>query len=468
MTYIHTFRRNIRAKSNLNFVQAGGTLALVPSNPAADRNLSIIDPGGNDAFLFAAATQTISNKTLGSNLAAGSNKITGLANGTASGDAVNFSQLQAHTAGLKPFKTNARLTTTANITLANEQTIDGVAAVEDDIVLVKNQTDKSENGPYVVVDGGSWVRHTDFDGPEDVPPAGLIFLFVSEGDTQANTGWLLTTDLPYTIGSDDLEFSQFTGGGSSYVEGDGIDISGNVISAVGTSGRIDVSGGTIDIDAAYVGQTSITTLGTISSGTWNATPIGTTKGGTGATSASAGFNALSPMTTLGDSIYGGASGAGTRLAGNTDATKKYLSQTGNGTTSAAPAWSQPAFSEISGVATIAQGGTGETTAEDALAALGGEPIQKTVLVKTNSDHTFVGDEMIVLFEAGSSNRAADIPEADASNIGKVLWIGKVSGTGNVTVTPDAGTVNNGDANFVIDDNELYMFISNGDGDWLTK
>ncbi len=46
-----------------------------------------------------------------------------------------------------------------------------------------------------------------------------------------------------------------------------------------------------------------------------------------------------PMTTLGDVIYGGASGASTRLAGNTTTAKQFLSQTGNGTASAAPAWS---------------------------------------------------------------------------------------------------------------------------------
>jgi len=46
-----------------------------------------------------------------------------------------------------------------------------------------------------------------------------------------------------------------------------------------------------------------------------------------------------PMTTLGDVIYGSASGASTRLAGNTTTAKQFLSQTGNGTASAAPAWS---------------------------------------------------------------------------------------------------------------------------------
>lgn len=45
-----------------------------------------------------------------------------------------------------------------------------------------------------------------------------------------------------------------------------------------------------------------------------------------------------PMTTLGDTLYGGSSGTPTRLAGNTTATKQFLMQTGDGTISAAPAW----------------------------------------------------------------------------------------------------------------------------------
>lgn len=58
----------------------------------------------------------------------------------------------------------------------------------------------------------------------------------------------------------------------------------------GTASRISVTNGsgvsgnpTVDIDAGYVGQLSITTLGTISTGTWNATTIGIAKGGTNLT-----------------------------------------------------------------------------------------------------------------------------------------------------------------------------------------
>ena len=75
----------------------------------------------------------------------------------------------------------------------------------------------------------------------------------------------------------------------------------------------------------------------------------------------------SPMTTLGDIIYGGASGAATRLAGNTTTAKQYLSQTGTGTVSAAPAWATITGSDITGAALTKSDDTNVTL------TLGGTP-----------------------------------------------------------------------------------------------
>lgn len=61
-------------------------------------------------------------------------------------------------------------------------------------------------------------------------------------------------------------------------------------------------------------------------------------GGTGQTSASAAFNALSPVTTLGDLLYGSGTNTTARLAGNTTTTRRVLTQTGTGAASAAPVW----------------------------------------------------------------------------------------------------------------------------------
>jgi len=62
---------------------------------------------------------------------------------------------------------------------------------------------------------------------------------------------------------------------------------GGVTTVSGTTNRITSTGGAnpiIDIDANYIGQSSITTLGTIISGIWNGTTIAPTFGGTGVTS----------------------------------------------------------------------------------------------------------------------------------------------------------------------------------------
>lgn len=63
-------------------------------------------------------------------------------------------------------------------------------------------------------------------------------------------------------------------------------------------------------------------------------------GGTGQTTKATAYDSLSPMSALGDTVYGGAAGTGTRLAGNTTIIKKHLAQTGDGVNSAAPEWNQ--------------------------------------------------------------------------------------------------------------------------------
>ena len=126
---------------------------------------------------------------------------------------------QAGSSGVVSFdslnvKQAVRAATTANITLSGTQTIDGVAVVAGNRVLVKNQTTASQNGIYVVA-AGAWARATDFDGSVADEVRAGDFCFVSEGTTNGDTGWVLTTNGTITVGTTSLTFAQFTGANAS-------------------------------------------------------------------------------------------------------------------------------------------------------------------------------------------------------------------------------------------------------------
>ena len=114
-----------------------------------------------------------------------------------------------------------------------------------------------------------------------------------------------------------------------------------------------------------------TITGTLSGNATNVTgTVAIANGGTGATTASAAFDALSPLTTIGDILYAGASGADSRLGGNQSTTKQFLSSTGTGSAANAPVWAALTASDIpshsaslinSGLLSVAYGGTGAAT-----------------------------------------------------------------------------------------------------------
>ena len=184
-------------------------------------------------------------------------------------------------------KQSVRAATTAAVNLASQleagDPLDtSVTLVAGDRVLVKNQGTASENGIYVVQASGAAVRATDFDGTGEV--SGGAFTFVEEGTLNADSGWVVTSNGAITVGTDAITWVQFSGAGQ-ITAGNGLTKSGNTIDAVGTAGRISVSSDAIDIDSGYVGQNTITTLGTITTGTWNGTAIAVANGGSGATTA---------------------------------------------------------------------------------------------------------------------------------------------------------------------------------------
>ena len=179
-------------------------------------------------------------------VALNNNKITGLADPVGDQDAVNKRYADALVNGLD-VKDSVRVATTANITLSGTQAVDGQALSAGDRVLVKDQSDASENGIYVVVDGGVWARSEDANADAEVTSG--LFVFVEQGTTNADAGFVLQTTGTIDVDTTDLSFVQFSGAGQ-VVAGAGLGKTGNQLD-VGTAdaGRIVINANDIDLAA---------------------------------------------------------------------------------------------------------------------------------------------------------------------------------------------------------------------------
>lgn len=96
-----------------------------------------------------------------------------------------------------------RVATTANIVLSAPQTIDGVAVIAGDRVLVKDQAVAKTNGIYVVA-AGAWSRASDLATSAQTHPG--IRTFVAEGALHGGSSWLLSTIDPISLGVTSLTF----------------------------------------------------------------------------------------------------------------------------------------------------------------------------------------------------------------------------------------------------------------------
>lgn len=123
-----------------------------------------------------------------------------------------------------------------------------------------------------------------------------------------------------------------------------------IVHASTTIGVHITTDGTLQAGTITDGTLTITG-GAVTAGTWSGTAIAITNGGTGVTSKSAAFDALSPMTTAGDLIYGDTAGTGTRLAPGTS------TQVLHGGT--IPSWAALSLTtDVTGTLPVTSGGTG--------------------------------------------------------------------------------------------------------------
>ena len=126
-------------------------------------------------------------------------------------------------------------------------------------VLLTGQNLTTENGIYVLFEvGGNWSleRAPDYDEAAEIQAGD--FVFVSDGDTYAATGWVQINQVE-TLGDDSIEWQQFSGAGT-FTAGDGLTLTGNE-SAVGEGTGISVGESDVSIDTTVVARKATFLIG---------------------------------------------------------------------------------------------------------------------------------------------------------------------------------------------------------------
>ena len=452
---------------------SGQTAVLQRWRNIADDTLASIDQNG---VLFAKGGANFQG-----NVDVNNNKITSLGAPVVDSDAVNKGYVDQAIAGLA-WKEAVQLIAHgpgSNVALTgatNTLNIDTYGALNSTDngyrILLSSQTTATENGIYVYNDNGTTytlTRATDADTPAELVGASV---YVQEGTRYGQTSWVQSNH--YIDSFDDQTWAEFSGA-ALITAGNGLVKDGNTIDVVGTADRITANADSIDIASTYVGQTTITTLGTVTTGTWgpDATTIAATSGGTGQESYA-----------VGDILYADTTTSLNKLGPGTTGYPILSNGTGN-----APSYGQVNTAGIADDAVTydklqnisaqyhllgrisAGAGNAQEVGPDSLIAFinqanaGGDnisfnllPVGTTSTTVAQGDHTHSLDQLSDVVISGTPV-LRQVLKYDGSN-----WINELpSGGISVGDTPP-GDASEGDAWFDSTDGSLYVYYDDGASD----
>src|SRR6056300_1550938 len=249
------FNTTASAVNYLDVTNAATGNGITLASAGGDTNIDIvISPKGSGAVSVDSSRITNVTDPSGDQDAATKAYVDSVANGLDVKDSVRY----ASTANVAGTYDNGAGTITAGSNGA--LSIDGQTPSESDRVLLKDQSDATENGIYVVTtvgDGSSayvLTRGPDADTAAEL--TGGTFFFVEEGTANADNGYVATHNGTPTLGITDITFSQFSGAGQISA-GDALTKTGNTLNVAVDDSSIEVSGDALQIKASGVGTNQI-------------------------------------------------------------------------------------------------------------------------------------------------------------------------------------------------------------------
>ena len=185
----------------------GSGTADVATFTAAGR--ALVDDASASAQRTTLGLGTISTQDA-NNVSISGGSVTGLGSPSVASDAATKNYVDQAIAGLRT-RIIAEAATTGNIDLTadlqNGDTLDGVTLVTGDRVLVKDQTDATANGLYIVVASGTASRDPEHDTIAELS-GGMVV--INQGTVNDNKIFLCTTDSDATIGVSNITYTVIT------------------------------------------------------------------------------------------------------------------------------------------------------------------------------------------------------------------------------------------------------------------